>query len=42
MVEAVLKQSHRVQARRVQRLLGVAIMAAGTAVLGSKLMGLLS
>jgi hypothetical protein len=42
MVEAVLKQSHRVLARRVQRVLGVAIMAAGSVALLSKLMGLLS
>jgi hypothetical protein len=42
MVKAVLKQRHRVQVRRVQRLLGVAIMAAGSVVLGSKLRGPLS
>jgi len=42
MAEAVLKHSHRVQARRVQRPLGVAMMAAGSVVLRSRLMGLLS
>lgn len=42
MAEAILKQSPRVRARRVQRLLGVGIVAAGSVVLGSKLMGFLS
>ncbi|WP_280156346.1 hypothetical protein [Piscinibacter sp. XHJ-5] len=36
MTEAIMKQSHRVRARRVQRLLGVGIVAAGSVVLGSK------
>jgi hypothetical protein len=42
MVEAVLKHTQGMQLRRVQRLLGVAIAAAGSIVLLSKLMGLLS
>ena len=42
MVEAVLKHRHRVLARRLRRLLGLVIVAAGSVVFGSQLMGFLS